>query len=133
MLMVLLALQRYTPLHCAVAENREDVVAMLLARDDLEVDKINEDGLTALGSACGRGKSVAIIKALIKNGARHNGNKQSGTSYASPQFRILWQACDGGHVEVVRTLLYCGFPTESADLRDDIDRGEAPHWGKNPL
>lgn len=106
---------------------------MLLARDDLEVDKINGEGLTALGSACKRGQSVAIIKALIKKGARYNGNKQSGNICESPQCRILWQACDGGHVDVVRTLLYCGFPTESEYLRDDIEGGEAPHWGKNPM
>ena len=57
----------YTPLMCAMKCIRTEVVRFLLTLPELQLDKRNENGETALHRACYRYNNIAVLRLLCKD------------------------------------------------------------------
>lgn len=58
--------------HWAAQEGREDLIPLLISKK-IDINQLDEDGLTPLGQACNE-NNLEFAKALLKNGAKINMN-----------------------------------------------------------
>ena len=88
-----------TPLQIACERGHETIVSLLLDREDIEVNKQqNEYKSTALMRACGRG-NIEIVKSLLDH-KDIDVNREDSNCHTT----LVW-ACDKGLIDVISLLL----------------------------
>ena len=87
----------YGPLHVAVERKHPAVVELLLDQDSIIVDLKNNEGITALQTACYEGNQV-ITALLLNKGADVNSQDSEG-------FSLLFSAVQQNHINLVKLLL----------------------------
>ena len=108
-----------TPLFVACQDGRDDIVRMLVARDDIALDTTTTGrfGATALFIACQEGHHT-VVELMIRHGA--DANLVLGRSGRTP----LGVACAEGHTNVVRELLQS--PDANVDVSMRMRTGISP-------
>lgn len=88
-----------TPLYMACQEGHSGIVRMLLAFEEIAVNKGTDDGTTPLFMAC-QEAHIEVVTLLLAH-ARIDPNKATMDDGVTP----LYIACERGHVAVVKLLL----------------------------
>ena len=105
-----------TPLSIAADQGHEEVVKLLLARNDVEVDSMDGDSCTPLSNAADQGHEEVVKLLLTRNDVEAGLKDNAGRTPLS-------KAAYGGHEEVVKLLL----------TRDDVEADSKDNDSWTPL
>ena len=106
----------FTPLIWAARQGNEGVVRLLLARDDVNPDKLSSCDQTLLSAATSQGLEGVLRLLLVRDDIGPDKPDRSGHT-------PLWWAAFYGHEGVARLLL----------ARDDVDLDKLDHYNQTPL
>lgn len=104
-----------TPLHCAVLNNKPDVVEYLLSMKVVDIEATDNLGYTSFQMAC-RYNNIPIMEILLDYGASINQASKHGLS-------PLHLAAMEGHLDVVRWLVSKGVEAKPFIVRASIETG----------
>ncbi|KAK6535335.1 hypothetical protein TWF694_001797 [Orbilia ellipsospora] len=101
-----------TPLYLAVRNGWVDVVEYLVTLEGVDVNKVGDDGWTALHAASFYGKKGGeMVKVLLENGA------EVGVKISSTGYTPLHKASEAGNLEAAKLLVEKGASVNARSLR----------------
>ena len=107
----------YTALAWSAAQGNEEVVQLLLSRNDVNANKVGSRyGQTPLWSASSNGREGVVRLLLARNDVNANKPNSNGET-------PLWRASNNGHEGVVKLLL----------ARNDVDANKPDRYRTTPL